>query len=90
MALNQSPLLGAILAGGLAGGSIPAAPAVADTVPAAITPSEARTQAAARKRRGDASAAGAERLRKRVTRGGVVAEGRPSLAVTGVVVMHPS
>ena len=36
--VNQSLLLGAIFVGGLAGGSIPAAPAEALKVPAAMTP----------------------------------------------------
>src|SRR3984957_8495313 len=52
MALSQSPLLGAMLAAGLAGGRIPAAPAEAARVPEATTPREAATiQLARRKRR---------------------------------------
>src|ERR1700722_2955565 len=52
MALNQSPLLGAMLAAGLAGGRIPAAPAEAARVPEATTPREAATiQLVRRKRR---------------------------------------
>jgi len=50
--VNQSLLLGAILADGLPGGTIPAAPAEVDKVPDAMTPSDAATiQLAARQRR---------------------------------------
>jgi hypothetical protein len=89
--VNQSLLLGVILADGLPGGSTPTAPAAAaDKVPADIAPTDARTQAAARKRRGDVSPARAELRNERVTRIGGVGKGRRSLAGTGVVVMRPS
>jgi hypothetical protein len=91
MDVNQSLLLGAILAGGLPGGSIPAAPAgAADKEAAVSTPTDARTHAAVRKPWGDVSPARTQRVAKRVTRSGVVVKGRPSLVCTGVVVMHPS
>jgi hypothetical protein len=52
MEVNQSLLLGAMLAEGLAGGSNPVAPAEADRVPEARTPSDAATiQVAVRERR---------------------------------------